>query len=116
MSFGVGVSGKYIFKVCFASCQDGRLKKGDKLIAVDNQPIVGLSHAEVSCVKFCLSKLKGKNVAVSTVTSETKTRAPSFTSWLRGMRITEVFVILIKNRTSNLWIPRSTTELQSTQW
>lgn len=48
------------FKVCFASCQDGRLKKGDQLIAVDNQPIVGLSHAEVSCVKFCLSKLKGK--------------------------------------------------------
>ena len=46
------------FKVCFASCQDGRLKKGDQLIAVDNQPIVGLSHAEVSCVKFCLSKLK----------------------------------------------------------
>lgn len=42
------------FKVCFASCQDGRLKKGDQLIAVDNQPIVGLSHAEVSCVKCCL--------------------------------------------------------------
>lgn len=104
------------FKVCFASCQDGRLKKGDQLIAVDNQPIVGLSHAEVSCVKCCLSKLQGKNVAVSTITSETKTRAPSFTSWLRGMRITEVFVILIKNRTSSLWIPRSTTELQSTQW
>lgn len=87
------------FKVCFTSCQDGRLKKGDQLIAVDNQPIVGLSHAEVSCVKCCLSKLQGENVAVSTITSETKTRAPSFTSWLRGMKIMEVFVILIKNRT-----------------
>lgn len=27
--------------------QDGRLRKGDQLLAVDNQAVVGLSHAEV---------------------------------------------------------------------
>ena len=48
------------FKVCFASCQDGRLKKGDQLIAVDNQPIVGLSHAEVSCVNAVCQSFREK--------------------------------------------------------
>ena len=37
------------FLFCFFF-QDGRLRKGDQLIAVDNQPIVGLTHAEVNYV------------------------------------------------------------------
>lgn len=40
--------------VSFAFLQDGRLRKGDQLIAVDNQPIVGLTHAEVNNIKWCL--------------------------------------------------------------
>ena len=37
-----------MYKIMCFSLQDNRLRKGDQLIAVDNQPIVGLTHAEVN--------------------------------------------------------------------
>ena len=44
--------GGFFFNFCFTDIftiihQDNRLRKGDQLIAVDNQPVVGLTHAEV---------------------------------------------------------------------
>ncbi|XP_073227363.1 multiple PDZ domain protein-like isoform X1 [Porites lutea] len=51
--------------------KDNRLRKGDQLLAVDNQPIVGLSHAEAVAI---LKRTKGK---VSLVVARKQTPAGS---------------------------------------
>lgn len=57
--FGGGQTGIYVKDITDGgpAQKDGRLKKGDQLIAVDNQPIVGLSHAEAVAI---LKRTKGK--------------------------------------------------------
>ncbi|XP_022779810.1 multiple PDZ domain protein-like isoform X3 [Stylophora pistillata] len=57
--FGGGQTGIYVKDITEGGSaqKDGRLTKGDQLIAVDNQPIVGLTHAEAVAI---LKRTKGK--------------------------------------------------------
>lgn len=57
--FGEGQRGFYVKDITEGgpAQKDNRLRKGDQLIAVDNQPVVGLTHAEAVAI---LKRTKGR--------------------------------------------------------
>lgn len=71
--FGEGETGIYVKDITEGgpAQKDNRLRKGDQLIAVDNQPIVGLTHAEAVAI---LKRTKGK---VSLVVARKQTQTGS---------------------------------------